>query len=282
MPADVREREGVRPVSLIIDELASLLAEAAVPKGLPKDDPDVLEAQELNGHKAILSLYVGKIARELRFVGIHLLLAMQRPDAVFFGGGEGRSNLTSVLQLAKPGSPPSLDAIRMVFTGDSAQEAFETLRALDDGRSRGLGVVAGDGGGVDGVRVAYAPMRDLPGILAARGMHPRDDPAFTVTTATASPKPAGRVTGRRIVEPAADNNAIVDVEFGGLDLTDLFDDEPTPPTPAAPLDPWAAAAAAREEFTAASQPNAPLSRTHVDMDELFGAPRRTVPPEDGF
>lgn len=253
LPAAVREAEGVRPVSLIIDELASLLAEAVVPKGLPKDDPDVLDAQELNGHKAILSLYIGKIARELRFVGIHLLLAMQRPDAAFFGGGEGRSNLTSVLQLAKPGSPPSLDAIRMVFTGDSAQEAFETLRALDDGRSRGLGVVAGDGGGVAGVRVAYARMRDIAMMLAERGIHPTTAAPFTTNFGESK-----RTPGRRIEEPAAEAIIDLDVDFG--DLSSLFDDAP---------DPWEQAAATR---AAIAEP------TQVDVDDLFG-PIRTQPDD---
>lgn len=168
LPQEIRDAENVRPLTLIIDEVSSLLLIPPVPKGLDKDDPLVVEANELATQKSLLSSYIGKIARELRFVGIHLILAMQRPDAAILSG-ELRSNLTSVVQLTKPGTLPSLDAIRMAFPGDLAAEAADTLRQLDDGRSPGLGVIAGDGGKLAAVRVAFAPMKSLPEILDARG-----------------------------------------------------------------------------------------------------------------
>src|SRR5699024_9423757 len=148
-------------------------------------------------------------------------------------GGELRSNLTSVSQLAKPGSPPSLDAIRMIFPGDSAGEAFETLRALDDGHSRGLGVVAGDGGGVAGVRIAYASMRDLVRLLEERGVQhgtkiPLNSKQADATTVTARPQFG------QIIEAAP-----AEVDLGELDMADFsFDFEDAAPAeqPPAPLD----------------------------------------------
>lgn len=224
---EVREREDVRPLSVLIDEVGSLLLAPSVPKSLPKDDPRRLEIEEEAATRAGLLIMVGKMARELRFVGIHLMLALQRPDASILSG-ELRSNLTSVVQLAKPGSPPSLDSLRMIFAGEQPQQALDALRALDDGRSRGLAVLAGDGGELTGARIAYAPMREIPDLLAARGIHPAQRPPL------AAPRSAAPVHGRIIeeIEPAEEP----EIDLGELDLdlpeVDFFDPTPAPtPTP---------------------------------------------------
>ena len=183
LPDNVRDAENIHPITLVIDEVGSLLLEPKIPNSLPKGSPERVELEELASQKAMLGLYIGRIARELRFVGVHLELALQRPDASILSG-ELRSNLTSTLQLAKPGSPLSLDAIRMVFPGDAAAEAYDTLRQLDDGSSRGLGVVAGDGGHVAGVRVAFAGMWDIPPMLDALGV-PKGSPLPTMTDSPA-------------------------------------------------------------------------------------------------
>ncbi len=165
---DVRERENIRPLTVVVDELYALMRQPSVPKGLDRDHPLVVKANALISAKAEISEVIGSIARELRFVGVHLVVATQRPDANVLGG-ELRSNLTSAAQLAKPGKVPARQALAMVFEGDEVDEAEQTLRNLDNGHSRGLAVAAGDGGELSAIRVAYAPMKSLPALLDARG-----------------------------------------------------------------------------------------------------------------
>lgn len=164
----VRERESIRPLTVVVDELFALMKIPTVPKGLEKDHPLVVKANALIAAKSIISETVQSIARELRFVGVHLIVATQRPDANTLGG-EFRSNLTSVAQLAKPGKLPARAALGMVFEGEEIDEAAQTIKSLDDGRTIGLGVAAGDGGDLVAFRVAYSPMKELPAILDARG-----------------------------------------------------------------------------------------------------------------
>jgi len=171
LSADVRAAEGIRPVTVLIDEAASLLIAPQVPKGLPKDHPEVLAAQELGGQKALLSLFIGKIARELRYVGVHLVLAMQRPDASILGG-EVRSNLSHRVQLVAPGKPIGRVELEMLFPAPIVGAAYDAISRFDDGTSRGLAVLAGDEGDVAAIRVAYAPMGEIPALLEARGVEP--------------------------------------------------------------------------------------------------------------
>lgn len=120
----------------------------------------------MNADKAVILALVGKIARECRFVGIHLAIAMQRPDASLLTGfGEIRSNLSSAIQLVKPGSLPAQETLRMVFPGDQTQRAADTIMELDDGRSKGLATIAAEGGEVVGFRVAFGVPSEIPAML---------------------------------------------------------------------------------------------------------------------
>ncbi len=268
LPLEVQTAENVTPLTVVIDEVGSLLVEPEIPKSLAKDDPERLELEVLAGQKALIKLYIGKIARELRFVGVFLDLATQRPDASILGG-ELRSNLTSTAQLAKPGSPPTLDAIRMVFPGDSAQEAYDALRALDDGQSRGLGVIAGDGGGVAGVRVAYAPMREVVELLTERGV-PHGSPLRSAEQLVAREAAAGRPAFGQIIEAAEEEIDLGEMDFGDLDLGVFTTASPgeLPPVPAA--------APARFDTPGntapAAQPQQPpaIHSNRPTFDDLFG------------
>lgn len=271
LPLEIQQSEGIAPLTVVIDEVGSLLVEPEIPKSLAKDDPERLELEELAGQKALIKLYIGKIARELRFVGVFLDLATQRPDASILGG-ELRSNLTSTAQLAKPGSPPTLDAIRMVFPGDSAQEAYDALRALDDGQSRGLGVIAGDGGGVAGVRVAYAPMREVVELLEARGV-PYGSPLLSAEQLVARETAAGRPQFGQIIEAAEEEIDLGEIDFGDLDLGDFTTASPgeMPPVPAAQPapgfdTPGDAASEPQQELPPVIQSN----RAKPTFDDLFG------------
>jgi|GEM_PF-1383568 len=171
LPASVREAERIRPLTVLVDEASSLFIapDTKVTNALPKESEEREELVEQAAAKALVKLLVGKLAREARFVGIHLQVATQRPDADILGG-ELRSNLTSAVQLTKPGAVPSTSALGMVFSAEQVPEAVRVLGELDDGSSRGLAAVAAEGGTVQGLRVGYAPMREVAELLVARGV----------------------------------------------------------------------------------------------------------------
>ena len=169
LPAAIRQAENIVPLTVVIDEFGSLVLEEKVPGALPRDHPERVAAEARNLARAMLLNYAGSLAREARFAGIFLSLAIQRPDASVISG-ELRSNLTSAVQLAAPGKPLSLDALRMVFPGEFAGLAFDALQNLDDGHSRGLAVTAAEGGSLQAFRVGFAPAIDNPALLLERGV----------------------------------------------------------------------------------------------------------------
>jgi len=171
LPEELRRRENVSPLLVVVDEYGSLALDEPIPKGLAKDDPYLLEAVERNSQRSIIQSIVGKIAREYRFVGIFLSIATQRPDAKLISG-ELRSNLTSAIQLIAPGRIPSYDTLAMVLPGDQATLAAELASRLDDGKSKGLALLAAEGGTVQGARVAFAPPKEIPELLKDIGVIP--------------------------------------------------------------------------------------------------------------
>lgn len=166
LPLEVREAEGIRPLTIVVDEYTSTIIEEKVAASLPKDSPLRLDAERANISKAYIAMYVGKIAREMRFVGLHLQVALQRPDAKLLDG-EIRQNLTSRVQLVPPGEVPARETLGMILTTPAQIEsAYTELMALDDGVSPGIGVVAGESGAARVVRAAYADETELAGLLA--------------------------------------------------------------------------------------------------------------------
>lgn len=230
LPPEVRRKERIFPLTVLFDEFMSAVIASPVPKGLDRDDPLVEEANRLNADKAVILAMVGKIARELRFSGIFLAIAMQRPDASLLAGfGEIRSNLTSAVQLVKPGSLPAQETLRMVFPGEQTQAAAEAIMELDDGRSKGLATIAAEGGDVTGFRVAFGVPSEIPGLLESLGV-PKPRPWIVKgsdrESSSAPPQQSGVM-----------DLGIIEVSIGDLEAPALDDDgAPLPEGPKVPLD----------------------------------------------
>lgn len=166
LPEEVRAVEGIKPITIVVDEYTATIIEQKIPNSLAKDSPLRLEAEADNALKAYIAMYVGKIAREMRYVGLHLQIALQRPDTKLLDG-EVRQNLGARVQLITPGEVPARESLGMVLTTSTQIEsAYSELSALDDGFSPGIGVVAGEAGASRVVRVAFADETELAGILS--------------------------------------------------------------------------------------------------------------------
>ena len=94
------------PIVVVVDEVTELLT-----AGVPSE-----EARERRARLETLRTMLATVARLGRFVGVHLVLGMQRPDAAVLGGGELRDNMSVRLALGAM----SADGLAMMF-GSSAR-----------------------------------------------------------------------------------------------------------------------------------------------------------------
>ena len=75
----VRIREDLKlvPLFVVLDEVTGIIQLDDVPKGVPKDHPMVVEANQANLMRSMILGYLKKIAAELRFAGIRMILSSQ-------------------------------------------------------------------------------------------------------------------------------------------------------------------------------------------------------------
>lgn len=175
LPADVRERENVRPVTIVLDEADGAFEPVAVPNLTDKQDPRLVEAAEINEQKALLNYHLAYFAKTFRSVGFSLIVGLQRADVAALGGSDSklggrlRNNLPGGVFLAVPGEEPDAEGLRMLFK-TAAVDAAETRRRFDTGR-QGLALTSVDEvPGLSAVRVGYAPVRDIVTALRERGV----------------------------------------------------------------------------------------------------------------
>ncbi len=135
---------GWRPLLVVIDEAADLLVQV---KGRSAPEREYVALQQE------ASRLITQLARKGRSAGIHLIVAIQRPDTAQLGDGGGalRNNLTARLALG------SLDAegIRMlgIATGDPV------VTTLDGTPGRGICVGFGDNPRPSACQVAWLDQR---------------------------------------------------------------------------------------------------------------------------
>lgn len=176
LPAEVREREDIRPMLVVIDEYKSLTSRDAVPT-MPKgvDDPEleaeIAELREFDTAKLNIGIYTGKIARELRAWGIYIWLALQKAEQDALGK-DLRENLPARIQYVIPGQVFAPEVLKFLFPDESAALAATEISILDDRESQGMGVMT-QKDGPTGFRGGFAPDEEhasFPALLTSMGV----------------------------------------------------------------------------------------------------------------
>ncbi len=176
-----RTQHGIRPIMVVVDEGTSLAKLEPVMKTLPPDDPERMEAEELNADKSRIMAIIGKIARELRFVGVHLVFGTQRFSIADIGDGAGglRENLGVRILLGRA----SNTAIGMAFAdaedaGQAYAQAHGVIATADPGKGvekhPGRGVCEIDGMITTAFQGSFAGHDELVAALRARGIAKTD------------------------------------------------------------------------------------------------------------
>lgn len=163
--------EGIKPLTIVIDEVGQLFHGVKPNQMLAKDDPLRVKQETLAQAKAIIDASTGEIARAYRFVGLFLIIATQKLLVSMLGtnGSDLRTNCGNGVFLHAPGSVLERGDLSLLFDS-STDRAIEQLQGLDDGFSIGLAATAAEGAGLSAVRVAYAPPREVEPLLRERGV----------------------------------------------------------------------------------------------------------------
>ena len=143
---DMPKGRGFRPLVVIVDELTGLLATESVPK-TTKNSPQLLldmaeEAERTNLFKEILKNGIKRVAAELRFAGIFLLVATQVASANTGIDPSMRTNLHHKILL---GSKPTEGNRRLVFSDPDRVPAVPDNVRNDGAASRGVGSTEPEG-----------------------------------------------------------------------------------------------------------------------------------------
>lgn len=173
---DLPSSEGIRPVLIVVDELTSLIQGEDVAKGIPKDSPVALEIAGRNMLKATILNTLGKIAREQRFTGLHLVVATQVASTVTGVPTELRQNLGSKILL---GPKPTAGHRKLALDNPGLVPEVPPNVAETPKVNRGVGVyeVAGAAPGV--LKTFYTETSRMASRLGELGVRKTADPAPT-------------------------------------------------------------------------------------------------------
>lgn len=138
LPASIRPK----PILVVMDELSGLFQPDDIPKGVPKDHPFVVSAMQANATRAILMGATLKLAAEMRFVGIRLLLSTQVANATTGIPPKLRSLLSNKLL---QGVNPTKAQRGQVFNDPTQVPEVPSNVRGDSKVSKGVGVLEMEG-----------------------------------------------------------------------------------------------------------------------------------------
>lgn len=167
---------GIRPMLVIVDEVTGLFTLDEVPKGLPKGHELLLEIQEKNLWRNLIKSYIGKIAAELRFVGVHIVVSSQVASTTTGMPTAIRLNLANKILL---GSKPT-DGNRALALNDAGSVPQVPSNIQTDADvSRGVGVFEFDGQAPGVFKSYYASTGQFSQWLSSLGLPVTDCPSPT-------------------------------------------------------------------------------------------------------
>lgn len=234
LSAEDQVKYGIKPILVVIDEGTSMAKLLTLPKTMEKDDPAYVEMAELNAAKERILMLIGKILRECRFVGVHLLFGTQRfgVQEIGQGAGEMRENMGARIILGRSSTGSLAMACADPQDAAAAYEQAHGLAAGDTDPSAtereatpGRGLAEIDGRGHVALQGAFAPVDELTARLAALGVPSHSGDRRPTVPEKESPfgvvvsKPA-HYTAPKVVEPVVVDLEPIELDFGDLGLDD--------------------------------------------------------------
>lgn len=173
---DIPARERPKPILVVCDEVTGMLQLDDVPKGVPKDHPIVAEANQNNLMRQMMLSYMKKIAAELRFAGIRMVLSSQVSSVNTGIPTALRMNLTNKLLLGA--NPTDGNRKLSLADADSVPTVPDNVKA-DGKASKGVGVAELEGQRGQVIKSFYAPSSDFVKALDRLGVPTTDRPRPT-------------------------------------------------------------------------------------------------------
>lgn len=165
--AELPENVRPAPILVIVDEATGLFAKETVPKTLPKTHPMRVEAEEQNIAVDITKMYINKIAAELRFVGLRLVLSSQVASRDTGIETKLRTNLHHKFLL---GSNPTESNRKLIFPNADSVPLVPANVANDAKASRGVGTMQPEGAVARVFKPFYADTETLATHLTSIGV----------------------------------------------------------------------------------------------------------------
>ncbi|MFS0885023.1 FtsK/SpoIIIE domain-containing protein [Aeromicrobium sp. 179-A 4D2 NHS] len=160
-------REQFKPIFVLLDEVTGLIQMDDKPQGVPKDHPMMQEVLQSNLLRATLLAHMKKIAAEMRFVGIRLVLSSQVSSVNTGIPTALRMNLAQKFLL---GANPT-DNNRKLALSDPTSVPKVPENVRQDGKAaKGVGVAELEGQPPTVFKSFYAPTEELRKALDQLGL----------------------------------------------------------------------------------------------------------------
>ena len=163
LPSSIRPR----PIFIIVDEVTGLFALEPVPKGIKSSHPLVKSAQEHNLVVQTIAKTVAKIAAELRFVGVRIVLSTQMAQG---NTGVSVPLKTNLLNRVLFGANPNDQARGHALLDPRSVPKVPAHIQADEAASRGVAVAEMDGHAPCVLKGFYATTDSYRQDLLARGI----------------------------------------------------------------------------------------------------------------
>ncbi|XKH58585.1 hypothetical protein LG293_16155 (plasmid) [Citricoccus nitrophenolicus] len=168
---DLPRGKGFKPLIVVVDEVTGLYALEKVPKTSKNSPPKLFEiaeeAERINFAKELLQRGVKRVAAELRFTGVFLLIATQIASTNTGIDTALRTNLHQKMLL---GTKPTENNRKLVFSDPERVPVVPDNIREDPGASRGVGTVEPESGSPTVFKSYFASVTDYAAWLDRLGV----------------------------------------------------------------------------------------------------------------